>query len=91
MAPHIIADSEKVYEIRLNFRGPKGQSFGETIVLKVRCVVTTKEPTDVEIYKLALKLHEQLQLGSLSECLNAARTNGCDEADSIKALQRKTE
>jgi len=89
MAPYMVADSEKVYEVRLSFRGPKGQTFGETIVLKIRCVIPPREFSDVDVYKLAIKLHEQLQLGSMDDCLKAARDGNCDEAESIKALQRK--
>ena len=83
MAPYIVADPEKEYEVRLSFRGPRGQSFGQTIVMKVKCVVPTREVSEVDIYKLAIKLHEQLELGSLDECIKAVRDNGCDETQSI--------
>ena len=45
--------------------------------------------SDVDIYKLAIKLHEQLKLGDLETCIKAVRESNCNEADSIKALQRK--
>lgn len=91
MLPHMVADDEKIYEVRLTFRGPRGQPFGEIISLKLKCVLETPVVTDVEIYKLAIKLHEQLQLGSLDDCIKAVRESNCDEADSIKALQRTTQ
>jgi len=89
MAPHMIADDDKEYEVRFTFRGPRGQPFGEMIVLKMKCVLAPRQVTEVEIYKLAIKLHEQLQLGNLDDCIKAVRESNCDEADSIKALQRK--
>jgi len=60
MAPHIVADDDKEYQIAFTFRGPKGQAFGAPIMLKMKCVLARQAPTDVEIYKLAIKLHEQL-------------------------------
>jgi|Transcript_7135 hypothetical protein len=89
MGAHVIADDEKVYQMNLCFRGPRGQSFGEPIPIKVKCVLPKKQASDVEIYKLAIKLNEQLQLGSLDDCIKAVRESNCDEAESIKALQRK--
>ena len=90
MASHIIADSEKVYTVMMTFRGPRGQAFGTPIPIKVMCVLD-KQVTEVEIYKLAIKLHEQLKLGSLDDCIKAVRSTECDEAESIKALQQKEE
>ena len=75
--------------MRVTFRGPKGMPFGAPIPIKIRCVFPRPMVNDVEIYKIAIKLHEQLQLGSLDDCIKAVRENGCDEAESIKALQRK--
>lgn len=56
----MIADDDKEYQIALTFRGPKGQAFGAPIILKMKCVLARQAATDVEIYKLAIKLHEQL-------------------------------
>lgn len=89
MAQYIVADDEKIYEVRFTFRGPHGQTFGETIVLKVKCVLPKPTFQEIDIYKLAIKLHEQLQLGSLDACIKAVRESNCDEAASIQALQRK--
>ena len=110
MASHVVADPEKVYEVRFAFRGPKGQTFGTMITLKIKCLLapstagfdmfaasteTTPQTqpqntvSDIDVYKLAIKLHEQLTLGSLDDCIKAARENNCDEASSISALQRK--
>ena len=58
MAQHMIADDDKEYEVVLTFRGPKGQPIGAPITIKVKCVFAKPAPTDVEIYKLAIKLHE---------------------------------
>lgn len=60
MAPHLVCDDDKEYEVVLSFRGPKGMCFGAPISLKMKCVIAKPAPTDVEIYKLAIKLHEQL-------------------------------
>lgn len=60
MAHHMVADDDKEYEVILTFRGPKGQAYGAPISLKMKCVFAKPAPTDVEIYKLAIKLHEQL-------------------------------
>ena len=85
----MVADDNKVYEVALTFRGPRGQAFGGTIPLKIKCVLNKQRiVTDLDIYKLAIKLHEQLQLGSLDDCIRVVRENNCDEAESIKGLQR---
>ena len=74
MGAHIVADQDKIYEVRLTFRGPRGQAFGQTIPLKLKCVLPSRPmATEVEIYKLAIKLHEQLSLGSLDDCIKAVR------------------
>lgn len=57
----------------------------------MKCVLPVRVASDVEIYKLAIKLNEQLQLGSLDDCIKAVRESNGDEAESIKALQRKEE
>ena len=56
----MIADDDKEYEVMLAFRGPRGQAFGAPISLKMKCVFAKSAPTEVEIYKLAIKLNEQL-------------------------------
>lgn len=89
MAQHIVADDQKVYEVSFTFRGPKGMPFGSPISIKMKCVIAQPMANDVEIYKLAIKFHEQLQLGSLDDCIKAVRENNGDETESIKALQRK--
>lgn len=83
MGSHVVADDERIYEVRMTFRGPKGQPFGAPITLKMKCVLPRATPSDVDIYKLAIKLHEQLQLGSLDDCIKAVRENACDEAQSV--------
>jgi hypothetical protein len=89
MAHHMLVDEDRIYEVSFTFRGPKGQPFGAPIILKMKCVFPKPVVTDINIYKLAIKLHEQLQLGSLDDCIKVVRENNCDEADSITALQRK--
>jgi len=88
MANHIVADDNKVYEVRFAFRGPRGHPFGETICLKVKCVLAKPAVSEIDIYKLAIKLHEELQLGNLDACIKAVRENHCDEAEAVKALQQ---
>ena len=89
MASHIVADPEKEYEVRMTFRGPRGQPFGAPIALKMKCLLASQATvSDVDVYKLAIKLHEQLNLGSLDECARVVRENNGDEVASIKALQR---
>jgi hypothetical protein len=88
-AHHMVEDDNKVYEVALTFRGPRGQAFGGTIPLKIKCVLNKQRTmTDLDIYKLAIKLHEQLQLGSLDDCIRVVRENNGDEVESIKGLQR---
>ena len=94
LAQHVTANEENVYEVNLNFREPvrepRDMVFGTTIPLKIKCVAV-KQPviTDVDIYKLAIKLHEQqLQLGSLDDCIQVVRENNANEAKCIERLQR---
>jgi len=60
MRENMVADENQEHELVLTFRGPKGQAFGAPISIKVKCVVAKAAPTQVEIYKLAIKLYEQL-------------------------------
>lgn len=77
---------DKEHEIRLTFRGPNGNSFGEPIVLKLR-VIASPKVSDEEFFRIALKLH-QLSLGSFDQCVQALKNTKCDEAEAIKELQR---
>jgi len=86
--PHIQAN-DTVYTIKLTFRGPKGQAFGEIIPIQLKVTLPRTQVDELEIYKLAIKLHESLNLGSFEECAKAVKDNNCNEANSIKALQRK--
>lgn len=78
-------DYQKVYEIRLAFRGPGGRKFGEEIVLKLKVKKTINE---TEFFQTALKLHES-GLGSFDDCVAALKEANSDEAAAIKLLQRK--
>ena len=95
LAQHVTANEENVYEVNLNFREPvrepRDMVFGTTIPLKIKCVAAKQWViTDVKNYKLAIKLHEQqLQLGSLDDCIRVVRENNANEAKSIERLQRK--
>lgn len=81
MGAHVIADPEKVHVLNITFRGPRGMSFGELIPIKVKCVLPVRVATDIEIYKLAIKLNESLNLGNtLDDCIKAARECNGDEA-----------
>lgn len=86
--PTVIADDNKVHTINLTFRGPNGNAFGEVIPIQVKVSLPKAQVDELEIYKLAIKLHE-MNLGSFEECAKAVKDNCCDEATSIKVLQRK--
>ena len=86
--PHIKADENTVYTLNLTFRGPGGAAFGDIIPLQLRVTLPRPQVDELEVYKLAIKLHE-LNLGSFEECAKAVKDHDCDEANSIKALQRK--
>lgn len=86
--PHIQADEDKIYTINFTFRGPKGQSFGEVIPIRIKITFPSNQVDELEVYKLAIKLTE-MNLGSFEECAKAVKDNGCDEAASMQALQRK--
>ena len=86
--PHIQADENNIYTVNLTFRGPKGQAFGEMIPIKIKVTLPKPQVDELEIYKLAIKLHESMNLGSFEECAQAVKENNCNEANSIKALQR---
>lgn len=78
-------DFQKVYEIRLAFRGPGGRKFGEDIVLKLK---VKKIINETEFFQVALKLHEA-GLGSFDDCVAALKEANSDEAAAVKLLQRK--
>lgn len=84
--------SDQVYEFVLCFRGPNGNQFGEQITLKIK-IVAPQSPLDenaeIEMYRIAYKLHD-LKLGkSFEDCLNAVKQVNCNEAEAIKVLQSK--
>jgi len=85
--PHITADENKVYVLNLTFRGPKGQAFGEMIPIQLKVMFPAAQVDELEVYKLAIKLHE-MNLGSFEECAKAVKDNNCNEANTVKALQR---
>lgn len=58
------------------------------IPIQLKVTFPSGEVDELEIYKLAIKLHE-MNLGSFEECAKAVKENGCDEATSIEVLQRK--
>ena len=84
---HIQADENTVHTLNLTFRGPGGAAFGEIIPIQLKVTLPKPQVDELEIYKLAIKLHE-MNLGSFEECAKAVKEHDCDEADSIKALQR---
>jgi len=86
--PHMKADENTIYTINLTFRGPQGSTFGDIIPIQLKITLPKAQVDELEIYKLAIKLHE-LNLGSFEECAKAVKEQSCDEANSIKALQRK--
>ena len=58
------------------------------IPIQIKVTLPKPQIDELEIYKLAIKLHESLNLGSFEECAQAVKENNCNEANSIKALQR---
>lgn len=84
--------SDRVYEFILCFRGPNGNQFGEQIPLKIKIVAPATvhdEKVEIEMYKLAYKLHD-LKLGkSFEDCLKAVKQALGDEAEAVKVLQSK--
>lgn len=91
-----MVSGDKVYEIFLTFRGPKGNPFGQRIPIKIKIGLphtqfTKTEFTEADLYKLAIKFHEQ-GFGSIEKCAACVMQNNCDEAACFKALtQMKTD
>merc|ERR1711970_470649 len=80
----------KVHKIALRFRRPgDGDTFGETLSLKVK-INANQVIDEMKLYKLALKLHNELKLGSFDDCVAAARANNCDEQATIASFQGRT-
>ena len=72
--------SEEPFEFSLVFRGPNGNKFGDLIPMKIKIVevgsqeenkqVEVKSLSEIEVLKLAIKLHEGIQNGqSFDECM----------------------
>ena len=57
------------------------------IPIQLKVMFPAAQVDELEVYKLAIKLHE-MNLGSFEECTKAVKDNNCVEAASIKALQR---
>ena len=81
---------DKVYEIFLCFRGPKGNAFGQRIPIKIKVGLPKPVFTEADVYKLAIKFHES-GFGSIEQCAAIVKQNNCDEAASMKALTSTTE
>ena len=84
---HAIVD-DKVHEIKLAMRGPGGCQFGNVITLKLKVIMPADYNSEIELYKLAMKLYEQ-GLGNFEDCVVAVKNTNCDEQAAIKAMQRK--
>lgn len=83
-----VVASEKVYEIFMTFRGPKGNPFGGRIPIKIKVVLPGQQastPSETEIHRLALKLFEA-QHGTYDDILQVVKKNNGDEAASLKEL-----
>jgi len=74
---HFVSDGQ-IHVINLAFRGPHGNTFGERITFKVRVAAPAKQIDEMELFQLALKLHNDLKLGTFDDCVAAARANGCE-------------
>jgi len=83
---HFIADG-KIHDINLSFRGPHGNTFGERITFKVRVAAPAKQIDEMELFQLALKLHNDLKLGTFDDCVAAARANNCEYQATVAQLQ----
>jgi len=64
--------------MHLSFRGPHGNTFGDRITFRVRIAAPTTEIDEMKLFQLALKLHNELKLGSFDDCVEAARNTACD-------------
>jgi hypothetical protein len=71
----------KIHKIALRFRRPgDGDTFGETLTLQVKIKHNNNQEIDeMKLFELAIKLHNELKLGSFDDCVAAARANNCDE------------
>jgi len=49
-----------------------------------------QEIDEMKLYELALKLHNELKLGSFDDCVAAARANNCNEHAAIASFQART-
>jgi len=87
---HFVADGE-VHEVNLSFRGPHGNTFGQRITFKVRVSGPSEQIDEMTLYQLALKLHNDLKLGSFDDCVSAARAANCDEAATVVLLQARSQ
>lgn len=81
--------SAKEYVINMSFRGPHGNTFGERITFKVIVGAPEQQIDEMKLFTLALKLHQELNLGSFDDCVSAARLHGLNEAATVAYLQAK--
>jgi hypothetical protein len=67
----------KTHELKFNFFGRRGDSFGHTIPVKV----TIEKPIDeLVIYQMALRLHNE-GLGSFDDCVSAIKQYNAEEKE----------
>lgn len=84
-----VADGQ-IYDCNLSFRGPHGNTFGDRITFKVRMNPIAPQIDEMTLFTLALKLHNELKLGSFDDCVAAARANNCDYQATVNALKNAT-
>lgn len=88
--PDHMIGGDKVYEVFLCFRGPKGNPFGQKIPIKIKVGLPQTKVTEADVYKLAIKFHEH-GFGSIEECAAVVKQNNADEAACIKAFTQAKE
>jgi len=81
----LLEDEKDTQDIELAFTGPKGNTFGQSIILKVKRNEGTAE---YELYKAALGLTE-CGMGTFDDCVEALRQCNNDENAAVELLLEK--
>ena len=72
----------EVRKIYLSFRGPKGNNFGQELIIEIKVVFDAPVMTSLnqeDLLKQAFYMFEKMNLGSFDECVEALKKCNGDQ------------
>ena len=74
----------EVRKIYLSFCGPKGNMFGQEIVIEVKVMLdSAKTVSQEEIFRIAIEMSESMNIASFEECVAALKKCNGDQSAAV--------